>query len=117
MMSMFVGSQRGGGGGSGSALPVSALPAPTDPAVRLQVAGGELIAVAKFEGYITPTAAEAVRQRLMAALERGACVRACVCPRCSRCGSAATHAHSRMPAQTESSCRTRPQPASSVWGR
>jgi len=38
---------------------------------QVDVSGGELIAVAKFEGYITPTAAEEVRQRLLKALERG----------------------------------------------
>lgn len=31
-------------------------------------AGGELVAVLKFEGYITPDAAEAARKKLLAAL-------------------------------------------------
>ncbi|GFR46101.1 hypothetical protein Agub_g7581 [Astrephomene gubernaculifera] len=46
------------------------LPAPREAGVRLGVGGGEVVAVAAFEGFITPTAAEAVRGRLVAALER-----------------------------------------------
>jgi hypothetical protein len=62
---------------------IADLPAPTDPGVRLRVAGGELMAVLQFEGYITPAAAAEARQKLVTALQAGgwcvcACVRACV---------------------------------------
>jgi hypothetical protein len=55
-----------------SAADITSLPAASDPAVRLSVAGGELVAVLPFEGYITPEAAAAARQRLVRALEAGA---------------------------------------------
>ena len=70
VMSMMVGSQRGSGGG-GPASPAG-LPAPTDGTVRLSVAGGELVAVLRFAGFITPQTAEAARQQLLAALKQGA---------------------------------------------
>ena len=47
------------------------LPAPTNPAVRISVAGGELVAVLKFEGYITPATAEKYKAQLIAALKAG----------------------------------------------
>jgi len=43
-------------------------PAPEDAAVRLEVAGGSLVAAATLEGNVTPDAAEAARRRLVAAL-------------------------------------------------
>jgi hypothetical protein len=55
----------------GSSADITSLPAPSDPAVRLSVAGGELVAVLPFEGYITPETAAAARQRLLRALEAG----------------------------------------------
>lgn len=44
----------------------------------MDVSGGELIAVSRFEGYITPAAAEEARQKLIKALARGVCG-VCVC--------------------------------------
>lgn len=38
--------------------------------VRVSIAGGELVAVARFEGYITPTTAGETREKLLAALKR-----------------------------------------------
>lgn len=40
---------------------------------QVGIAGGELIAVGRFDGYITPAAAEEARQKLLQALERGQC--------------------------------------------
>lgn len=40
---------RGGSGGEAGALP----PAPTDPSVSLTIAGGEVVAVRRFEGNAT----------------------------------------------------------------
>jgi hypothetical protein len=57
--------------GSNSSSSITSLPAPTDPDVRLAVAGGELVAVLFFEGYITPEAAAAARQKLTQALTAG----------------------------------------------
>lgn len=54
-----------------SSSSITSLPAPTDPDVRLAVAGGELVAVLFFEGYITPESAAAARQKLTQALEAG----------------------------------------------
>lgn len=65
-MALMVGSHRAGGGAAGAAPP-----APTAPGVRLAVAGGEVVAVLRFAGYITPATAEAARQRLLAALREG----------------------------------------------
>jgi hypothetical protein len=74
-MQMVLGSRRtgprGAVGSQQQAESVGALPAPNDPMVRVTVAGGELLAVAQFEGYITPTSAEAARAALLAALRRG----------------------------------------------
>jgi ABC-type sugar transport system ATPase subunit len=76
VMQMMVGSRRDQQQQQqqqqGSTADVTSLPAPSDAAVRLSVAGGELVAVLPFEGYITPEAAAAARQRLLQALEAGA---------------------------------------------
>ena len=51
---------------------LSALPAPKPPnrwGVSVSVAGGELVAVLRFEGYITPATADQARRRLMEALK------------------------------------------------
>ncbi len=92
VMQMFIGSRRDGGGPQKSApagadtrlkLPtasaaIASLPAPAQPGVRIGVAGGELVAVLRFEGYITPATAEAVKKRLMEVLKRGGrCVTVC----------------------------------------
>jgi hypothetical protein len=72
---MFVGSpkQQQQPSEAADAVPdVTHLPAPIDPGIRLSVAGGELLAVMPFEGYITPEAAAAVRAKLAAALQAGA---------------------------------------------
>jgi SOUL heme-binding protein len=45
-------------------------PAPEMPDCRLVAAGGELVAVARFVGYITPTTAQAALEQLEAALAR-----------------------------------------------
>ncbi|KAG2429512.1 hypothetical protein HXX76_010747 [Chlamydomonas incerta] len=73
VMQMYVGARRGqeAAAAAGAKPPaVSSLPAPTERGVRLNVSGGELVAVAQFDGFITPTTAEAVRQRLLACLAR-----------------------------------------------
>jgi hypothetical protein len=72
-MQMMVGSRRDQQQQQqqGSSADITSLPAPSDSAVRLSVAGGELVAVLPFEGYITPEAAAAARQRLLRALEAG----------------------------------------------
>jgi ABC-type sugar transport system ATPase subunit len=57
--------------GSSRADSIKALPAPTDPSVRLAVAGGEVVAVMPFEGYITPEVAAAIRKKLADALQAG----------------------------------------------
>jgi hypothetical protein len=48
VMQMYIGSRRGS---SDKDAPISlaALPAPKDPKVRVSIAGGELLAVARFE--------------------------------------------------------------------
>ncbi|PNH01861.1 hypothetical protein TSOC_012222, partial [Tetrabaena socialis] len=77
-MQMFIGKRRAGeagappsdDAGSSTGGAIASLPAPSNAAVRISVAGGELVAVAAFDGFITPTTSEAVRQRLIAALER-----------------------------------------------
>ena len=57
--------------GESPAAAAGALPpAPTDPAVSLTVAGGELIAARKFEGNATQGACEACHKQLLAALAR-----------------------------------------------
>lgn len=63
-MSMYLGGLEQG------SLELASLPKPNDRSAKVDVAGGELVAVAKFEGYITPAAAESVRQKLLRALER-----------------------------------------------
>lgn len=66
VMQLMVGARRGTAGGQ---LPsVAELPAPTDAAVRLGVAGGECVAVMPFSGSLTPEAAAAARRRLADAL-------------------------------------------------
>ncbi|PSC69851.1 SOUL heme-binding [Micractinium conductrix] len=57
---------RGGSGGEAGALP----PAPTDPSVSLTIAGGEVVAVRRFEGNATQEACERCRAALVAALQR-----------------------------------------------
>ncbi|WIA08929.1 hypothetical protein OEZ85_008346 [Tetradesmus obliquus] len=72
VMQMMVGSRRDQQQQQqqqGTSADITSLPAPSDAAVRLSVAGGELVAVLPFEGYITPEAAAAARQRLLRALE------------------------------------------------
>lgn len=85
VMQMYIGTRRDGGtpqrpapagANTGLKLPtasptIASLPAPAQPGVRIGVAGGELVAVLRFEGYITPATAEAVRKRLMEVLKRG----------------------------------------------
>ncbi|GIL69281.1 hypothetical protein Vretimale_12602 [Volvox reticuliferus] len=76
VMQMFVcprqvvGSTREPQQDASAALAATLLPEPLDPAVRVNVSGGELVAVLQFEGYITPVSAEAVRQRLVTCLQR-----------------------------------------------
>lgn len=62
--------QRARTEGSSRADP-TLLPAPTNSAVRLAVAGAELVAVLKFDGFITPETAEAARQKLVKLVEAG----------------------------------------------
>jgi hypothetical protein len=51
---------------------ISSLPEPVGLAgVSVSVAGGELVAVLKFEGYITPSNAERARNMLATALQNG----------------------------------------------
>ncbi|GIL60879.1 hypothetical protein Vafri_15714 [Volvox africanus] len=56
--------------GASAAPAPTLLPGPLDPAVRVNVSGGELVAILQFEGYITPANAEAARQRLLTYLQR-----------------------------------------------
>ncbi|KAJ9516060.1 hypothetical protein QJQ45_024487 [Haematococcus lacustris] len=70
VMQMFIGSRKGAQPEGASPLSLAALPAPKDPAVKLSIAGGELLAVYRFEGYITPASAESARRQLLAALQR-----------------------------------------------
>lgn len=49
-----------------------ALPLPTDSAVRLDAAGGELVAAMRFEGNATQEVCDAARQRLLTKLAEGA---------------------------------------------
>jgi hypothetical protein len=58
---------REGGGGEAAAQP----PQPVDPSVDLDAGGGELVAVAQFEGNATQQACERARQALLKALARG----------------------------------------------
>jgi ABC-type sugar transport system ATPase subunit len=75
VMQMMVGTakaqQQQQAEASSRADSIKSLPAPTDPAVRLAVAGGEIVAVMPFEGYITPEVAAAIRQKLADALKAG----------------------------------------------
>jgi len=75
VMQMMVGTCKGQPQGAGSSSSktdsITALPAPSEPGVRLAVAGGEIVAVMPFEGYITPEAAAAIRQKLTNALQAG----------------------------------------------
>lgn len=68
---MMVGTCQGQQQGAGSSSSITALPAPSEPGVRLAVAGGEIVAVMPFEGYITPEAAAVIRQKLAKALQAG----------------------------------------------
>ena len=74
VMQMMVGTPKAAqqqDSSSSRSSTITTLPAPTDPAVRLAVSGGEVVAVMPFEGYITPEAAASVRQQLAKALEKG----------------------------------------------
>lgn len=57
--------------GSSRADSIKGLPTPTDPSVRMAVAGGEVVAIMPFEGYITPEVAAAIRKKLAGALQAG----------------------------------------------
>jgi hypothetical protein len=71
-MQMYVGSPRGRERAPGDPqVKATDLPAPSNPEVRLNAAGGELVAVRYFDGSITPQTAEANRQQLIRALENG----------------------------------------------
>ncbi|GLC46042.1 hypothetical protein PLESTB_001024600 [Pleodorina starrii] len=76
VMQMYVGPPRAGSDtaassqGEAAAAAVTSLPSPQEPGMRVNISGGELVAVLQFEGYITPATAEAARQRLMACLQR-----------------------------------------------
>lgn len=48
----------------------SLAPAPTNPAVALSVAGGEMVAVQRFDGSATQQACERARQKLLVAVGR-----------------------------------------------
>jgi hypothetical protein len=73
-MQMYLGSRTLR---DGSSLPAARpaefqqLPAPLSSQAAVAVAGGELVAVFRFEGFITPTSAEAARKQLQAALKAG----------------------------------------------
>lgn len=72
-MQMFVGSKRGEPMLRGFKRPnikLTELPSPTSPGVRLNVAGGELVAVLRFEGSITPQRARAVYEQLVKSLKK-----------------------------------------------
>ncbi|KXZ50839.1 hypothetical protein GPECTOR_15g525 [Gonium pectorale] len=92
IMQMFVGARRDtAAGDNAAALSIASLPAPNEPSVRLNVSGGELVAVMQFEGYITPANAESVRQRLLACLRQDgiqvAEAEAAGCFRCAQYGA------------------------------
>lgn len=58
-------------------------PLPDNPRVTLEAAGGEVVAVLRFEGFITPETASAARDKLIACLQQGALlVVACRVPTC-----------------------------------
>jgi hypothetical protein len=48
VMQMFIGSRRGARD-KDAPISLAALPAPKDPSVQVSIAGGELLAVARFE--------------------------------------------------------------------
>ena len=79
-MQMYLGS-RLTGPQQGTAAPASQLhllpPPQAQGGAQLGVAGGELVAAMKFDGYITPQNAEQARQRLIAALKTGGLVSGC----------------------------------------
>ncbi|GMH33157.1 hypothetical protein BSKO_00991 [Bryopsis sp. KO-2023] len=62
-MELFVGDSKDG---KGSSKP----PLPGHPELYLAAGGGELVAVQQFEGNITPPEAQAVRQKLISALQK-----------------------------------------------
>ena len=80
-MQMFLGTRQLP---DGSVMPaattaaeaLAALPAPKESpwGVAVSVAGGELVAVLRFEGYITPATAEKAKEQLLAALKAGKAV-------------------------------------------
>lgn len=75
-MQMMVGTCKGQQqqqqpAGSSRADSIKGLPTPTDPSVRMAVAGGEVVAIMPFEGYITPEVAAAIRKKLAGALQAG----------------------------------------------
>ncbi len=67
VMQMYIGSRRDG------TPSATSPPAPTDAGVLLEAAGGELVAVLQFDGFITPATAEDARRRLINALQAGEC--------------------------------------------
>ena len=73
-MSMFLGEQlrkEQGTLAATTAEALRALPQPNDSSVQVSVSGGELVAVLRFEGFITPETAAAARSVLLAALKNG----------------------------------------------
>ena len=62
-MQLYVGPARNG-------VAPAEPPAPSLPGTRLVAAGGELCAVLRFEGYITPATARAALEALEEALQR-----------------------------------------------
>lgn len=64
VMQLYVGRRRGSSE-EGPQRP----PLPLDPRVSLEAAGGELVAVMRFEGNATPQAALAARAKLIQALD------------------------------------------------
>ena len=71
-MQMYVGSPRGRDKQPGDPpAKATELPAPVNAEVRLNAAGGELVAVRYFDGAITPQTAAYHRQQLIQLLENG----------------------------------------------
>ncbi len=80
-MQMYLGTRQKKDGtvqppAKSAAAALNELPTPTG-GVTLNVAGGELVAVFKFDGYITPGTAERARKQLMDALESGESMMGC----------------------------------------
>ena len=58
-----------------SAPPQAPPPLPDNPRVTLEAAGGQVAAVLRFEGFITPETAADARDQLMRCLQRGMLLR------------------------------------------